>query len=287
MPPRKRLRLSSQGASTPQTENPQLTPTTPAQPETASKPEAETDSLVTDPWTEDQETSLLKGIIRWKPVGMHKHFRMLAIWDHLVSQGYAAPSDQHSRIPGIWKKLESLYNLAGLDEREASFATDTSGELEPAQEPYCPFQLPVDEFGEMMFERRLAPEGTSSPPISLTGGSRRASTAADTDEPRSSPAPSRGRRGNRSTRAATRGTRSSRLHAEVGNGKGRQNNKASPAKEEDTGEEGGEEDVEDEGTETGEGEETDTAPARTTRTQPTRGKAKKTMRGATKRGRRR
>ncbi|KAG5291932.1 CT20 family protein [Histoplasma ohiense] len=292
MPPRKKLRLSSQGALTPQTENLQHTPTTPAQPDVVSKFESESDSIVTDPWTEEQEISLLKGIIRWKPVGMHKHFRMLAISEHLISQGYVAPNDQHTRIPGIWKKLGTLYNLAGLDEREASFATDGSGDSEPAQEPYCPFQLPYDEYGEMMFKRRLAPEGSSSPPMSIAGGSVRASTIADTDELSSSPAPSRGRRANRSTRAITRGTRFSRLHAEAENGKGRQNNKASPHKEEDTAEDGEGEEGDEEGTETAEEEDTDTqvmdsARARPTRTQATRGKAKKPSKGPPKRGRRR
>ncbi|OAX84505.1 hypothetical protein ACJ72_01121 [Emergomyces africanus] len=313
MPPRKKLRLSSQGDSNPLAENLlHTTPTTPAQPDAASKPEAENDSLVTDPWTEEQETSLLKGIIRWKPVGMHKHFRMLAISEHLISQGYVAPNDQHTRIPGIWKKLGTLYNLAGLDERESSFATDGSGDLEPAQEPYCPFQLPYDEYGEMMFERRIAPEGTSSPPMSLLEDReglvqlqtqmvrdpitlpnnpwmliQQTLTEHKLPEPRSSPAPSRGRRANRSMRPTTRGTRSSRLHAEAENGKGRHNNKASPVKEEDTAEDGEEEEGDEEGTETGEGEDTDTAPARSTRTHATRGKAKKPTRGALKRGRRR
>lgn len=49
--------------------------------------------------------------------GMHKHFRILAISDHMKSQGYAPANDQHTRIPGIWKKLGLLYNLPALDER--------------------------------------------------------------------------------------------------------------------------------------------------------------------------
>lgn len=48
---------------------------------------------------------------------MHKHFRMLAISDYMKSQGYATPNDQHTRIPGIWKKLGTLYNLSALDDR--------------------------------------------------------------------------------------------------------------------------------------------------------------------------
>jgi hypothetical protein len=42
---------------------------------------------------------------------------MLAIADYLKSQGYAPSSAEHMRIPGIWKKLGTLYNLEALDER--------------------------------------------------------------------------------------------------------------------------------------------------------------------------
>ena len=38
----------------------------------------------------------------------------------MKSQGYAPADEEHTRIPGIWKKLGSLYNLPALDERVQS-----------------------------------------------------------------------------------------------------------------------------------------------------------------------
>ena len=49
--------------------------------------------------------------------GMHKHFRMISLAQHLRNHGYNAENDVHTRIPGVWKKLRSLYNLKALDER--------------------------------------------------------------------------------------------------------------------------------------------------------------------------
>lgn len=51
---------------------------------------------------------------------MHKHFRMIAISENLRNHGYTSPQDDHTRIPGIWKKLDNLYNLEALDERVGS-----------------------------------------------------------------------------------------------------------------------------------------------------------------------
>lgn len=129
---------------------------------------------------------------------------MLAISDYLKSQGYAPSTAEHMRIPGIWKKLGSLYNLEALDERasrearvelsislanpwflqEDSVITDANEDEDSPSEMYCPFELPYDEYGDMMFERRLAMEDSLSPVASRTSRaaeSRRGSTVADTD----------------------------------------------------------------------------------------------------------
>lgn len=104
---------------------------------------------------------------------------MIAISQHLRNNGYTTPSDDHTRIPGIWKKLKSNYNLEALDDRvsidgtlgrtcsckiqENSFGDDASDDSNPAKEPFSQFRLPPADFGDRMFSRRLAPDGSASP----------------------------------------------------------------------------------------------------------------------------
>ena len=66
MPPKKKNRQLSRAASTPagdaveQGEEKTPSPT---------KADMGTESIKSDPWTDEQETSLFKSMIRWKPVG--------------------------------------------------------------------------------------------------------------------------------------------------------------------------------------------------------------------------
>jgi MRG-binding protein len=159
-----------------------------------------------DRWTDDQESALLRACVQWKPVGMHKHFRMIAIRGQLLSEGLINEPDEHTSVAGIWKKLGSLYDLQGLDEREDSQVTDTADN--DMHNYWRDFELPRDDFEALMWDRRLAPDGTSSPEMS-----RRESTVADTDEPRSSPVP--GKVSTRGRGGARKSGRLSRLQNEL------------------------------------------------------------------------
>ena len=166
MPPKKRTRIS--------------TATSPAPPPSTEKAAADTEhddeeaalqaqldaQIVADPWTDDEEIGLFKGLIKWKPTGMHKHFHLLSLQQYLLTNGYINPGAPHTRMPGIWAKLRSLYDLEALDERENTHnlpwstgsddeADELSAEGRDAAEDEPDFELPEDEFGDLMWRQRF------------------------------------------------------------------------------------------------------------------------------------
>lgn len=93
-------------------------------------------------------------------LGMHKHFRMIAISEHLRNHGYDPTVDKHTRIPGIWEKLRILYNMDIIDARENPINDGEDGKH------FIDFNLPV-EYEETMWKRavRGPSEAASSPPL--------------------------------------------------------------------------------------------------------------------------
>lgn len=83
---------------------------------------------------------------------------MIAISEHLRNHGFDPDLYQHTRIPYIWQKLKTYYNLEVIDERE-NFDEDET------EDRYNEFSLPKDQFLDAMMERRLADpsEAPSSP----------------------------------------------------------------------------------------------------------------------------
>ncbi|KAI0520787.1 chromatin modification-related protein EAF7-domain-containing protein [Xylaria bambusicola] len=126
----------------------------------AAKPNQPTESEVLgDPWTEDQISSLFKAIIKWKPSGVHKHFRMIAISERLRNHGFDPDVETHTRIPGIWTKLRQFFDMEMIDERDNSFDYVKSlGGDEAPEEIYNDFDLPPNDFHDLMWARAAADE---------------------------------------------------------------------------------------------------------------------------------
>ncbi|KAF2472984.1 CT20-domain-containing protein [Lindgomyces ingoldianus] len=168
MPPRKRAKASA--ASTPLAETQPKTPQDTGVAVQSQQASPQNENLLNDPWTDEQETQLFKGMMKWKPTGLHKHFRMISIQNNMRSHGFVTPDTPHTRIPGIWQKLHQLYDLNALDEREFAYTFHNQPDpLDPTEAAKLPqFELPEDEFGGLMWERRFhGPESvaSSSPPL--------------------------------------------------------------------------------------------------------------------------
>jgi MRG-binding protein len=153
---------------------------------------------------------------------------MIALSEHLRNHGYDPKVEQHTRIPGIWEKLGTLYNLEVIDERENSFDYIDGDRIE---QKYLEFSLPEEDFGDMMWMKGMAPSNADSSPSRLNEASgltetskkrkradtvttnrARTSTVEDTDEPKSSPAPSAAVKPGRAPKSGKRS--SSRLKGE-------------------------------------------------------------------------
>lgn len=222
---------------------------------------------------------------------MHKHFRIIAISEHLRNHGFDPFKNPHTRIPGIWAKLRTFYDLDAIDERENS--------LDPPEEwgkprRYKDFSLPRDDYLDLMLQAAVAPPGTdlpSSPPewdpnepseerrkrkrTEAAGTKTRSSTVEDTDNETSAPSPVR--KSARAARSAKRGA-----------SKARKTKEESPDEDESEEEEDAEEDGSDDGEEGSDEEEAEASTTKTgrgTRARPAP-KAKPVARGRSRPSRR-
>ncbi|KAH3679389.1 hypothetical protein WICMUC_001009 [Wickerhamomyces mucosus] len=109
-------------------------------------------------WTVQEEIRLFRAITHFKPVGLQKHFQMIAILNEINKD---IPIDMRITPDEIYEKLELLYDLKGLDElededqngNEMGERSSKLGEKKTTLDPKCQFKLPFDNYGELMISR--------------------------------------------------------------------------------------------------------------------------------------
>ncbi|KAG9017590.1 hypothetical protein FRB90_000632 [Tulasnella sp. 427] len=119
--------------------------------------------------TVEGEIALFRGITQARPVGLHRHFHVLAILQSIKQE-----TGQHVTAEDLWTKLKTFYNLEALEELEDQEEDSLNEETEPPKNsinyqthPHFKkeYTLPqTQQFEELIVPRRAATEPSSPSP---------------------------------------------------------------------------------------------------------------------------
>ncbi|KAH8548729.1 chromatin modification-related protein EAF7-domain-containing protein [Umbelopsis sp. PMI_123] len=157
-------------------------------------------------WQAQKELALLNAISKCKPVGMHKHFRIISI-QRQFNQDNSTPLT----IEEIWRELEHLYGIEALNElmgfnlqEEADEEDDM--DIDQPGVGVSEFTLPMDDYEQLIFEHRQddqsSRQGSTSPtitPVKKKATRKESSpTSSITGSNASTPEPEEAKKGRRS-----------------------------------------------------------------------------------------
>ncbi|ORY95734.1 chromatin modification-related protein EAF7-domain-containing protein [Syncephalastrum racemosum] len=159
-------------------------------------------------WDAGMELAFLSVVARCKPVGIHKHFRMLSI-----QRQFTQKCGRPFSVKEIREKLGDYYSLDALEELEEE--DEEEEEEERAEQEKIQglpeFTLPLDEYEQLISEHRQddGASTASSPPASTPPPSKRARVKKENSPTPSmsatpTPEPEEGKGSRRSARSATR-----------------------------------------------------------------------------------
>ncbi|KAI8580924.1 hypothetical protein K450DRAFT_235272 [Umbelopsis ramanniana AG] len=111
-------------------------------------------------WQVQKELALLNAISKCKPVGMHKHFRIISI-----QRQYNQDNPSPLTIEEIWRELEHLYGIEALNELEEA---DEEDDMDMDQPGAGEFTLPMDDYEQLIFEHRQDDQSSQQGSISPT-----------------------------------------------------------------------------------------------------------------------
>ncbi|KAI8905757.1 chromatin modification-related protein EAF7-domain-containing protein [Powellomyces hirtus] len=119
-----------------------------------------TPTTPTPTWTPEQEIALFHALTKFRPVGVHKHFRMLS-----VQRFVAASTGVSFTIAQLWAHLATFYELDALDAMADETDDDITFEARRRRSGYpfkvvAEFQLPSEEFENLIVEQRKAASPT-------------------------------------------------------------------------------------------------------------------------------
>ncbi|KAG2204480.1 hypothetical protein INT46_005409 [Mucor plumbeus] len=183
--------------------------------------EAET-NLSEKEWDAGMELALLNAISRCKPVGIHKHFRIISVQRQFNQNSPVACS-----IKEIWQRLGNFYGMSALDELEEEDEEQEEEEREEQEKKKGDikneFSLPLDDYEQLISEHRQDDQSISSvreesdttispvlPPTKRTRTSKRdsspANSVADSITSNNTPEPEEGKPSRKSSRASSKAT---------------------------------------------------------------------------------
>ncbi|RUS19313.1 chromatin modification-related protein EAF7-domain-containing protein [Endogone sp. FLAS-F59071] len=177
------------------------------EPEPELEPEPESESAFAPAkkeWDAFMEIALLNTLVKCKPIGMHKHFRMV-MFQRLFNNESPVPCTADE----LWEQLKNYYDLDMLDEHEeVDFDDDVSSQASTSSFNFRladEFTLPSDDYEQLISEHRQ--DDQSSRQGSPSPSSKRMRPNSKRD---SSPTPSVGARSTASTPEPDDGRRAGR-----------------------------------------------------------------------------
>ncbi|KAF7731005.1 hypothetical protein EC973_001051 [Apophysomyces ossiformis] len=157
-------------------------------------------------WDASMELALLNAVARCKPVGIHKHFRIIS-----VQKTFNQQSPVHCSIKEIWNRLSDYYGMDALDELEEGEEEEEEEEEEEAageeaglrkQSWLREFSLPLDEYEQLISEHRQddqssvhddSPASPVNPPKRTRTSKRDTSPSVSLGSAASTPEPEEGK----------------------------------------------------------------------------------------------
>jgi len=123
-------------------------------------------------WPRDLDIELFNIMVDHKPIGISRHFRMVAIYDHLHKKQPNLTSTE------IWEHLGKLYNLDVLEEMHDDGTTDPFDDMLPKGKKFADFALPDDDFYDTRQQNIILAEGGTK----AAGPGRRGRSAGEKEK---------------------------------------------------------------------------------------------------------